>query len=66
MKRFGLSEANAEAILKAHAVQPLTVVQSEYSLMWKKPEESVLSALEQLRMGLFLTARFAWVTLPVC
>jgi aryl-alcohol dehydrogenase-like predicted oxidoreductase len=51
VKRFGLSEASAETIRKAHAVQPLTVVQSEYSLMWKKPEESVLPLLEELGIG---------------
>lgn len=50
-RRFGLSEASAQIIRKAHAVQPVTVVQSEYSLMWKKPEESVLPALEELGIG---------------
>lgn len=51
VKRFGLSEASAETIRKAHAVQPLTVVQSEYSLIWKKPEESAFAALEELGIG---------------
>lgn len=51
VRRLGLSEANAETIRKAHVVQPVTVVQSEYSLMWKKPEESVLPALEELGIG---------------
>jgi aryl-alcohol dehydrogenase-like predicted oxidoreductase len=51
VKHFGLSEASAETIRKAHVVQPLTVVQSEYSLMWKKPEESVLPLLEELGIG---------------
>lgn len=51
VRRFGLSEASASIIRKAHAVQPVTVVQSEYSLMWKKPEESVLPALEELGIG---------------
>ncbi len=51
VRRFGLSEASAQLIRKAHAVQPLTVVQSEYSLMWKKPEEAVLPALEELGIG---------------
>ncbi len=51
VRRFGLSEAGAETIRKANAVQPLTVVQSEYSLMWKKPEEAVLPALEELGIG---------------
>lgn len=49
--RFGLSEASAETIRKAHAVQPVTVVQSEYSLMWRKPEENVLPALEESGIG---------------
>ncbi|MEX2233093.1 MAG: aldo/keto reductase [Cyclobacteriaceae bacterium] len=51
VRRFGLSEASAETIRKAHAVQPLTVVQSEYSLMWDKPEDSVFPALEELGVG---------------
>lgn len=51
VRRFGLSEAGPETIRKAHAVQPLTVVQSEYSLMWKRPEETVLSTLEELGIG---------------
>lgn len=51
VKRFGLSEASAETIRRAHAVQPLTVVQSEYSLMWRKPEERVLPVLEELGIG---------------
>lgn len=49
--RFGLSEANAQTIRKAHAVQPLTAVQSEYSLMWKAPEEGILSTCEELGVG---------------
>jgi aryl-alcohol dehydrogenase-like predicted oxidoreductase len=51
VKRFGLSEASTETIRKAHAVQPLTALQSEYSLMWKKPEESVLAVCEELGIG---------------
>lgn len=51
VRRFGLSEANAETIRKAHAVQPLTAVQSEYSLMWKAPESSVLQVCEELGIG---------------
>lgn len=51
VRRFGLSEASAETIRRAHAVQPLTAVQSEYSLMWKNPEERVLPLLEQLGIG---------------
>lgn len=49
--RFGLSEASAETIRKAHAVQPLTAVQSEYSLMWRKPEDSILQTCEELGIG---------------
>jgi len=51
VRRFGLSEAGADTIRKAHAVQPVTVVQSEYSLMWKKPEEAVLPTVEELGIG---------------
>lgn len=51
VRRFGLSEASAETIRRAHAVQPLTVVQSEYSLMWRTPEERVLPTLEELGIG---------------
>ncbi|AYQ31845.1 aldo/keto reductase [Runella sp. SP2] len=49
--RFGLSEANAQTIRKAHAVQPLTALQSEYSLMWKAPEGEILSTCEELGIG---------------
>lgn len=51
VRRFGLSEANAEIIRKAHQVQPLTAVQSEYSLMWRGPESSVLKVCEELGIG---------------
>jgi aryl-alcohol dehydrogenase-like predicted oxidoreductase len=51
VRRFGLSEANAATIRKAHAVQPLTAVQSEYSLMWRAPETSVLKVCEELGIG---------------
>jgi aryl-alcohol dehydrogenase-like predicted oxidoreductase len=51
VKHFGLSEAGAKTIRRAHAVQPVTAVQSEYSLWWRKPEEEVLSALEELGIG---------------
>jgi aryl-alcohol dehydrogenase-like predicted oxidoreductase len=52
VKHFGLSEAGVETIRRAHAVQSVTVLQSEYSLWWRKPEESVLPALEELGIGL--------------
>jgi aryl-alcohol dehydrogenase-like predicted oxidoreductase len=51
VKHFGLSEAGAQTIRRAHAVQPVTAVQSEYSLWWRKPEEEVLPTLEALGIG---------------
>jgi aryl-alcohol dehydrogenase-like predicted oxidoreductase len=51
VKHFGLSEAGAETIRRAHAVQPVTAVQSEYSLWWRAPEEEVLPACEELGIG---------------
>jgi len=51
VKHFGLSEAGVQTIRRAHAVQPLTAVQSEYSLWWKRPEAEVLPALEELGIG---------------
>jgi aryl-alcohol dehydrogenase-like predicted oxidoreductase len=51
VKHFGLSEAGAQTIRRAHAVQSVTAVQSEYSLWWKRPEEEVLPALEELGIG---------------
>jgi aryl-alcohol dehydrogenase-like predicted oxidoreductase len=47
----GLSEANAETIRRAHAVQPVTAVQSEYSMWWRSPEEDVLPTCEELGIG---------------
>ncbi|MFN8474183.1 MAG: aldo/keto reductase [Anaerolineae bacterium] len=51
VKHFGLSEAGAQTIRRAHAVQPVTAVQSEYSLWWRRPEEEVLPALDELGIG---------------
>lgn len=51
VRRFGLSEAGAATIRKAHQVQPLTAVQSEYSLMWRDPENSVLNVCDELKIG---------------
>src|SRR5947208_4595543 len=51
LKHFGLSEPGAQTIRRAHAVQPVTAVQNEYSLWWRKPEEEILPALEELRIG---------------
>jgi aryl-alcohol dehydrogenase-like predicted oxidoreductase len=50
-KHFGLSEAAAETIRRAHAVHPVAAVQSEYSLWWRRPEEEVLEACEELGIG---------------
>ncbi|HEX4302474.1 MAG TPA: aldo/keto reductase [Rhizomicrobium sp.] len=49
---FGLSEAGAATIRRAHAVQPVTALQSEYSLWWRKPEEEIIPVLEELGIGL--------------
>jgi aryl-alcohol dehydrogenase-like predicted oxidoreductase len=51
VKHFGLSEAGVDSIRRAHAVQPVTAVQSEYSLWWREPEEGVLPVLEELGIG---------------
>ena len=51
VKHFGLSEAGAQTIRRAHAVQPVTAVQSEYSLWWRGPENEILPTLEELGIG---------------
>ena len=51
VKHFGLSEAGAESIRRAHAVQPVTALQSEYSLWWREPENDILPTLEELGIG---------------
>src|SRR5438067_3355538 len=51
VKHFGLSEAGVQTIRRAHAVQPLTALQSEYSLWWRKPEAEVIPTLEELGIG---------------
>jgi aryl-alcohol dehydrogenase-like predicted oxidoreductase len=67
VKHFGLSEAGAKTIRRAHAVQPVTALQSEYSLWWRKPEQEILPTIEELGIGLvpysplgkgFLTGQF--------
>jgi aryl-alcohol dehydrogenase-like predicted oxidoreductase len=67
VKHFGLSEAGVQTIRRAHAVQPLTALQSEYSLWWRKPELEVIPTLEELGIGFvpysplgkgFLTGKF--------
>ena len=51
VKHFGLSEASAQTIRRAHAVQPVAALQSEYSLFWREPEETVIPTLEELGIG---------------
>jgi aryl-alcohol dehydrogenase-like predicted oxidoreductase len=51
VKHFGLSEASAQTIRRAHAVQPVAALQSEYSLFWREPEETVMPTLEELGIG---------------
>lgn len=67
VKHWGLSEAGVQTIRRAHSVQPLTAIQSEYSMMWRQPEEELLPTLEELGIGFvpfsplgkgFLTGRF--------
>ncbi len=52
VKHFGLSEAGVKTIRRAHAVQPLTALQNEYSLWWRRPEKEVIPTLEELGIGL--------------
>jgi aryl-alcohol dehydrogenase-like predicted oxidoreductase len=52
VRHFGLSEAGAKTIRRAHAVQPVTALQSEYSLWWREPEREILPTLEELGIGL--------------
>jgi aryl-alcohol dehydrogenase-like predicted oxidoreductase len=51
VRHFGVSEAGAQTIRRAHAVQPVTALQSEYSLWWREPEEEILPTLEELGIG---------------
>ncbi|MFJ5433944.1 aldo/keto reductase [Pectobacterium sp. CHL-2024] len=51
MKHFGLSEAGAQTIRRAHSVQPVTALKSEYSLWWREPEQEILPLLEKLGIG---------------
>ena len=52
VKHFGLSEAGVESIRKAHAVQPVAALQSEYSIWWREPEKEIIPVLEELGIGL--------------
>ena len=51
VRHFGLSEAGVQTLRRAHAVQPVTALQSEYSLWWREPEEAILPTLEELEIG---------------
>ena len=55
VKHFGMSEAGVDSIRRAHAVQPLTALQSEYSLWWREPEKEIFPVLEELGSDLFLS-----------
>lgn len=57
VKHCGLSEAGVQTIRRAHAVQPVTALQREYSLWWRKPEAEVIPTLEELGIGLVQGAR---------
>jgi len=59
VKHFGLSEAGAQTIRRAHAIQPVTSLQSEYSLWWKRPEQEIIPTLEELGIGLFRSVLLA-------
>ncbi len=52
VKHFGLSEPGLQTIRRANAVQPITAIQNEYSILWREPEEAVLPTLEELGIGL--------------
>jgi aryl-alcohol dehydrogenase-like predicted oxidoreductase len=71
VRHFGLSEAGASTIRRAHAVHPVAALQSEYSLFWREPEEQIIAVLEELGIGLvpfsplgrgFLTGRISQTT----
>ena len=59
VKHFGMSEAGVNTTRRAHAVQPVAAVQSEYSLWWRKPEEELLPTLEELGIGFVPFSRSA-------
>jgi len=64
IKHWGLSEAGVQTIRRAHAVQPVTAVESEYSLWWRRPEEALLPALEELGIGFVPFSPLVKVSLP--
>ena len=63
VKHFGLSEAGAQTVRRAHAVQPVTALQSEYSLWWRQPEQEIIPTLEELGIGFvpLLLAQKPWI-----
>ena len=63
VKHFGLSEPGVKTIRRAHAIRPATAIQSEYSLWWRRPEEELLSTLEELGIGL-VPFQSSWQGLP--
>jgi aryl-alcohol dehydrogenase-like predicted oxidoreductase len=65
VKHFGLSEAGVQTIRRAHAVQPVTALQSEYSLWWRRPEEEVLPTLEELGIGLVPYSHWSSCSAPL-
>jgi aryl-alcohol dehydrogenase-like predicted oxidoreductase len=64
VKHFGLSEAGVQTIRRAHAVQPVTALQSEYSMWWREPEKGVLPALEELGIGFVAFSPLAEASSP--
>jgi aryl-alcohol dehydrogenase-like predicted oxidoreductase len=64
VKHFGLSEASDETIRRAHAVQPVTALQSEYSLWWRESEQAVMPTLEELGIGFVPFSRLAKASSP--
>jgi aryl-alcohol dehydrogenase-like predicted oxidoreductase len=74
VKHFGMSEAGVKTIRRAHAVQPVAALQSEYSLWWRKPEEELIPTLEELGIGFvpfsplgkgFLTGKIGLEAMPI-
>jgi len=65
VKHFGLSEAGIQTIRKAHAIQPVTALQSEYSLWWREPEKEIIPTLEELGIGFVPFSPLAKVFSPV-
>jgi aryl-alcohol dehydrogenase-like predicted oxidoreductase len=64
VKHFGLSEAGVQTIRRAHTIQPVTALQSEYSLWWREPEAEIIPTLEALGIGFVRSARWGRASLP--